>query len=381
MGAGGVTYSWATVRKELGGGADVGSLLAFRSGGKRVRPEPEVVAAVAAAVEHANGVVEPRRIKGGPAMATPEGAVIPVFCRSGVRAVVEPWADALIHRLTDAGMTGKLGVPRRRLIPRPAQFGYEFAPTVFVGYRMNEPRARSWYPFMGWSVDEGATERVAEQVSRWGPRDRPHTQCQARLYTSKTVIDFSDDAGFLRFAAENTAGIATLSYLDPDPHPEPTLARYAAIGPYGRLAAQSVSLHGTWEQTLADLRDILLAAPEATDVAFVKNTWCGINLWEAVQKRGLYQPVTRLSPFLAPGVREHWDQITMDAHPVNLLTDAHLDRAHDLTDWTIEQVAPGRHLVTAKNLEPWFTGGSPPEDILVKARADFGDMIYRTPTG
>lgn len=33
-----------------------------------------------------------------------------------------------------------------------------------------------------------------------------------------------------------------------------------------------------------------------------------------------------------------------------------------------------------KDLEPWFTGGSPPEDVLAKARVDFGDMIYRTPS-
>ena len=149
MGAGGVTYSWATVRKELGGGAEIGSLLAFRPGGKRVRPVPEVVAAVRVAVEHANGAVAPHRIKGGPVMATPEGAVIPVFCSSGARAVVEPWADALAGHMTDAGLAGKLGAAPRRHLPQPAEFGYEFAPTVFVGYRMNEPRAQSWYPFHG----------------------------------------------------------------------------------------------------------------------------------------------------------------------------------------------------------------------------------------
>lgn len=380
MGAGGVTYSWATVRKELGGGADIGSFLAFRPGGKRVRPEREVVAAVAAAVEHANGVVEPRRIKGGPAMATSEGAVVPVFCRSGARTVIEPWLDALAEDLTAAGLVGKLGAPPRHHLRQPAEFGYEFAPTVFVGYTMNEPRARSWYPFQGWSVDEEPTAQVAAQAAGWGPRDRPHTQCLAQLYISQTGIDHTDAAPFLKFAAHNTAGIATLSYLDPDPTLEPTMARYVAVGPFGLLAAQSVSLEGSWRDTVADLRDILLAAPQDTDLAFVKNTWCGISLWEAVEKRGLYQPVTWLTDFQAQGVRERWSQVAMDAHPVNLLTDAHLNRAHDLADWTVEQVAPGRHLVSAKNLEPWFTGGSPPAEVLAKARADFGDMIYRKPT-
>jgi hypothetical protein len=69
------------------------------------------------------------------------------------------------------------------------------------------------------------------------------------------------------------------------------------------------------------------------------------------------------------------DRLILDAHAIQLLTTAHLERAANLDSWIIDEVAPDRHLVKAKDLTPWLTDRAPDPDILNQARHDFGRMI------
>ncbi|WP_110180949.1 hypothetical protein [Nocardioides solisilvae] len=80
-----------------------------------------------------------------------------------------------------------------------------------------------------------------------------------------------------------------------------------------------------------------------------------------------------------------------DAFGVQLLTSAHLERAHDLSRWRVEQVAAERYLVSAADLEPWVTRqprephrphdvAPRPFDVQEQARADFGAMILTPET-
>jgi hypothetical protein len=57
------------------------------------------------------------------------------------------------------------------------------------------------------------------------------------------------------------------------------------------------------------------------------------------------------------------------------LRDAHLERARDLSAWTITSLGHGRHLVEAPDLEPWYAGRTPEPDVLEQAREDFGPML------
>jgi hypothetical protein len=70
-----------------------------------------------------------------------------------------------------------------------------------------------------------------------------------------------------------------------------------------------------------------------------------------------------------------WRQYVPDAHALQLLTDEHLRHVADLSRWNVRQVAPGRHLVEAGNLDDWFAPGGPPDSVVRQARADFGDAI------
>ena len=48
-----------------------------------------------------------------------------------------------------------------------------------------------------------------------------------------------------------------------------------------------------------------------------------------------------------------------DAHGLQILTDTHLGHATNLSDWVIEPLGGGRHLVQAKDLQPWYANIDP----------------------
>lgn len=75
------------------------------------------------------------------------------------------------------------------------------------------------------------------------------------------------------------------------------------------------------------------------------------------------------------GDRRHlWASYVPAPHGVQLLTNAHLDRAHDLSGWLLDEVAPGRWLVTHPDREAWLTPEPDPE-LVAEATADFGAMV------
>jgi len=64
-----------------------------------------------------------------------------------------------------------------------------------------------------------------------------------------------------------------------------------------------------------------------------------------------------------------------DVNGIQVLTDAHLARANDLSAWSITSLNAGRHLVEAKDLAAWYANPEPDPRLLEQARADFGNMI------
>jgi hypothetical protein len=60
---------------------------------------------------------------------------------------------------------------------------------------------------------------------------------------------------------------------------------------------------------------------------------------------------------------------------MQLLTDEHLARVSDLSQWTVTHVTAGRTLVEAPDLAEWLRPGGPPHSVLDHARADFGRAL------
>lgn len=85
-------------------------------------------------------------------------------------------------------------------------------------------------------------------------------------------------------------------------------------------------------------------------------------------------------------IRHLWSHYVADPNGIQILTDSHLEKAQDLTtNWDVTPAAPGRWLVRAKDLTPWFETVDLEqvtwqqqfvhEDVLDQARRDFGDMV------
>ena len=68
-------------------------------------------------------------------------------------------------------------------------------------------------------------------------------------------------------------------------------------------------------------------------------------------------------------------QYIADAHGLQLLTDAHLAQANDLSDWIIEPLGGGKHSCRPKTWSPGTPTSTPTRTTLAKARADFGGML------
>ena len=93
--------------------------------------------------------------------------------------------------------------------------------------------------------------------------------------------------------------------------------------------------------------------------------------WDSLVARS---PVPRYDGPLRQ-VRHLLGRRVVDAYGVQVLTDEHLDRARDLSDWLVEPLGHGRNLVRARDLDTWLGPDGPGPQTLERARQDFGDLV------
>ncbi len=106
------------------------------------------------------------------------------------------------------------------------------------------------------------------------------------------------------------------------------------------------------------------------DIAVVHPAVPSVTTWQVVARAVWYSH------------RRLWSSFVADAFGAAVLTGAHLARAHDLSGWRVEAVAPDGYLVRAQDLTPWFQHRGrlpsmvfPGDPVRARARADFGNMI------
>ncbi len=160
--------------------------------------------------------------------------------------------------------------------------------------------------------------------------------------------------------------------------------------PEGTTRTRSVRVRPFGEVTLTDtgsgkdrvtqaremLNDLVLSRAADLDYATVRVNRASADFWTASQPQAT----------LWLGNRHLWSSYVADPNPIQVLTDAHLDKAHDLSQrWDVTPITEGRWLVQAKDLTPWFNDINElhaergwqylDQDLLEQARYDFGDMI------
>jgi hypothetical protein len=216
-----------------------------------------------------------------------------------------------------------------------------------------------------WFVDDTITRHVAEQAVAWA-YTRGAGQWLAR--SAWWWVEPVDPTGVGPVLGTAMDDYVSSQYLCV--HPDPYRARMAGFRPQGTAFFQVTDPTLDWATRLDLVRRTLSWTPPHTDLAFVRYGYGGQALWShpTVPWPHVNESNVRYTrPLLASFVP--------DANGLQLLTDAHLDRATDLSGWDIEPLAAGRHLVTSRDLDAWYATPEPDPDVLARARADFGQMI------
>jgi hypothetical protein len=149
--------------------------------------------------------------------------------------------------------------------------------------------------------------------------------------------------------------------------------RHAGFDGAASTLAQVLDEAMPWVERIDHLREVLLALPDRLDHAAVRPATVGGAGWDGLDFRQRLPP-----PLRERDVQGHLhllDRYAYDAHGVQVLTDAHLAKAHDLTRWSVTDLGHGRHLVEAPDLAPWYAAPLPEPTVVEQARHDFGAML------
>lgn len=218
-----------------------------------------------------------------------------------------------------------------------------------------------------WRVSRQATVRIGNHIASWVEPGGPEIIVRRGVfqYTTNDPADIaptivtetlaSADTGVLRYQSDGAVG------------------RAASVSALGETTFQDIDTHQPWQRRISHLRACITSLPELTQQAFIRPSHRCTMGWEysIADKQSL--PYLEGTPFRAPAQLR--DRYVPDAHGIQVLCDAHLARAHDLTHWRISDLGHGRKLVEAADLTSWYSAPLPDPAVVEQARRDFGGMI------
>ena len=362
-------------------GADVLVALEERDGGAvrlLFRPDGEwspmtagrALVAALAAVEAANEEAGQDEAEGGNVDPTPSGVAIQLD-PTGWPDVTADWLAVLTGRLTEVGLSGTIGIAPQA--DRPGWLGARLAApalTAFLAVRQDRPRGADpgdQHLPPRWAVSPERGARLCRDLTGWATRgaDREVLLTQG---TADLVVRAADAPPWLEYALDQSGRAGVLAA------DETATARRVFLSWWGQVVLQLDDPRG-WRERLGDLTAVLRDEAAQLDAGFVRLAPGYTLNWT-----NLASGNPELPGITEADVRDHralWARYLPDAHGVQLLTDAHLAGIGDLADWLVEPVAPGRHLVSARDLAPWYAGSGPDPAAVAKARQDFAGALLR----
>ncbi|WP_307204465.1 hypothetical protein [Nocardioides zeae] len=239
------------------------------------------------------------------------------------------------------------------------------------GWRiMDDTRRWGRYPNPGWVFDHELADRLLHSTLKWVVRDSPTPDTA----TVDIVVDGvgmfmppTEAAWHLRRNLTN----AKLMWFEQD-----TRSRNVRFDSIGRILAQAYEAHQPWTMTLAAVRSLLIDLHRDLELGVVRlaPNQTGKPGWALSSYAPLPEHLPRTRTIYSRW-RHHDATKTFDAYGIQLLSDAHLAAAHDLTGWIITPLTGGMHLVEHPDPAAWFAHDEPDPHVLAQARHDFGPMI------
>jgi len=348
-----------------------GCFVLVKPAGTRAPYPSALVELVEEAVGAANAAVTPNTTFGGFTSATPKGIAVATLSNRSVEDAGVVWCSALAAELERRGIVGTIGTTGRSWPTSDpiihANVDRRF-PATFVAYRVTDYPLRT-LPLNGWRVEAATAARLTRRLQDWVAASGD--EVWVNLVYGAIPVPPSEAARFLDWSTAHSSTLKRLTSVDVGS----TTSRSAVLSDLGGLVTQHVDPEADWLTLLAAQIDLLLLDPLAADAALIKNSGCFPMTWSNLDIRGDSPHRTVRHPIDYECNRHLWDQYVIDAAGVNLLTGKHLEHAHDLGDWEVEEVAPERYLVKAKDLGAWYAGMAADPATIAKARDDFGDMI------
>ncbi|WP_423463917.1 hypothetical protein ACO229_04375 [Promicromonospora sp. MS192] len=126
-----------------------------------------------------------------------------------------------------------------------------------------------------------------------------------------------------------------------------------------------------WDSGLETATQVLQQLGPRLEVGVIRLTRPFASTWSALNSTPPTPPGRIASVNDIRLAREY----ALDAYGTQVLTGHHLQRVHDLSDWTITDLGNDRHLVQHPYPEAWYANDTPAPEILSAARRDFGDLI------
>ena len=300
----------------------------------------------------------------------PTGIVFIVVPRSEVDRF-ERWLSLLVSGLEDRGATGRLEViesvhagnwPTED--PTPAAF---VACTEDPDAVMVDERRRT-----AWHVPTDATREIITSAAAWAEAGGTHTSVKFGIFPLG-VSPESDVASMLHTSLVDNKASGCTCY-----QPDQQRGRRVAIRPRGKVVMQAIGAQVPWQQRIEAEYEALTTLPNRhLDLAFIRPATRTVQSWLSIDKP---QKLPNLDESHIRNNRHLLSRHTPDAHGIQVLTDQHLDRARDLSSWTVREIGENRFLVEAKDLTTWYSTTLPDQDAVDQARHDFGDMILTQET-
>jgi hypothetical protein len=153
--------------------------------------------------------------------------------------------------------------------------------------------------------------------------------------------------------------------------PDDMRGRVGSLLSHGGSELQLLGEPLPWRDQIVALRDAIIAIPELANLAFIRLGVTTSAYWNV----DVVQPLDGLSRSDVTHGKHLLADYALDAHGIQVLTDSHLAKAHDLSSWNITDLGHGRHLVEAPDLAAWYRHHLPSHSAVRKAREDFGAMI------
>lgn len=276
---------------------------------------------------------------------TPIGLV--AFLDGGAEEIF-PWLECLKDTLEEMGIDGTLTSPD--LAPNSAVHDGMFLSYQFwTGYdAIRTPNGFYWN-----ALDANASNLVVDSSLEWlnRPGERILSNCIAQEYIR---LDLNDMRMLLR---QQIMSDDILSYsIGKDKELPKLVSAYV-----GGLCSFSVSSYEEENPCLAEFRALIDLLPLST---------LKFGLLEAPHSDN--GSISRFKD--EPELK---NEFIPWASGLVVVTKAHLDKAHDLSNWVVSQLDDDHFQIEAKELGPWLCLTGPSTETITSACHDFGKMIYR----